>query len=124
MKENHGAVVLIGSPGITRESMVVEKALRDSGHEDVIVIGDDFFDSDMKKLIDFKMTSRFNRERALTDFLKEAEQLRYIDEKPVPKRDRGRAVIPVRRSDVDPKINRNDPCPCGSGLKYKKCCIK
>jgi uncharacterized protein YecA (UPF0149 family) len=19
------------------------------------------------------------------------------------------------------KINRNDPCPCGSGLKYKKC---
>ena len=21
------------------------------------------------------------------------------------------------------KIRRNDPCPCGSGLKYKKCCI-
>ncbi|BCA97337.1 hypothetical protein TUM19329_36980 (plasmid) [Legionella antarctica] len=21
------------------------------------------------------------------------------------------------------KINRNDPCPCGSGLKYKKCCL-
>jgi hypothetical protein len=20
------------------------------------------------------------------------------------------------------KINRNDPCPCGSGKKYKKCC--
>ncbi|MBN2570249.1 MAG: SEC-C domain-containing protein, partial [Deltaproteobacteria bacterium] len=20
------------------------------------------------------------------------------------------------------KIGRNDPCPCGSGLKYKKCC--
>ena len=19
-------------------------------------------------------------------------------------------------------IKRNDPCPCGSGLKYKKCC--
>ena len=23
-----------------------------------------------------------------------------------------------------PKISRNDPCPCGSGLKYKKCCGK
>jgi predicted aspartyl protease len=23
-----------------------------------------------------------------------------------------------------PKIGRNDPCPCGSGLKYKKCCGK
>lgn len=23
----------------------------------------------------------------------------------------------------DHKIGRNDPCPCGSGLKYKKCCF-
>ncbi|MFP4391387.1 MAG: preprotein translocase subunit SecA [Desulfohalobiaceae bacterium] len=22
----------------------------------------------------------------------------------------------------DPKVGRNDPCPCGSGRKYKKCC--
>ena len=22
------------------------------------------------------------------------------------------------------KIDRNDPCPCGSGKKYKKCCGK
>lgn len=21
------------------------------------------------------------------------------------------------------KLNRNDPCPCGSGKKYKKCCM-
>jgi uncharacterized protein YecA (UPF0149 family) len=21
-----------------------------------------------------------------------------------------------------PKPGRNDPCPCGSGVKYKKCC--
>jgi len=21
------------------------------------------------------------------------------------------------------KVNRNDPCPCGSGKKYKKCCM-
>jgi SEC-C motif-containing protein len=26
----------------------------------------------------------------------------------------------VRRE--GPKIGRNDPCPCGSGKKYKKCC--
>lgn len=23
-----------------------------------------------------------------------------------------------------PKVGRNDPCPCGSGLKFKKCCGK
>jgi uncharacterized protein len=21
-----------------------------------------------------------------------------------------------------PKVGRNDPCPCGSGKKYKRCC--
>lgn len=29
---------------------------------------------------------------------------------------------PVRRQEK--KIGRNDPCPCGSGKKYKKCCGK
>ena len=29
------------------------------------------------------------------------------------------AVAPVRR---EKKVGRNDPCPCGSGKKYKKCC--
>ena len=22
------------------------------------------------------------------------------------------------------KVRRNDPCPCGSGMKFKKCCLK
>lgn len=22
------------------------------------------------------------------------------------------------------KVGRNDPCPCGSGKKYKSCCLK
>ena len=29
---------------------------------------------------------------------------------------------PVRHD--GPKVGRNDPCPCGSGKKYKKCCGK
>ncbi|MBH9967305.1 SEC-C metal-binding domain-containing protein [Rossellomorea oryzaecorticis] len=27
--------------------------------------------------------------------------------------------MPVKKG---PSIGRNDPCPCGSGSKYKKCC--
>ena len=27
---------------------------------------------------------------------------------------------PVKRA--APKVGRNDPCPCGSGKKYKQCC--
>ncbi|MBQ7897690.1 MAG: preprotein translocase subunit SecA [Clostridia bacterium] len=30
---------------------------------------------------------------------------------------------PVRKAESE-KVGRNDPCPCGSGLKYKKCCGK
>jgi SEC-C motif-containing protein len=29
---------------------------------------------------------------------------------------------PFRRE--GPRVGRNDPCPCGSGLKFKKCCGK
>jgi preprotein translocase subunit SecA len=28
--------------------------------------------------------------------------------------------LPIRRS--LPKVGRNEPCPCGSGKKYKNCC--
>jgi preprotein translocase subunit SecA len=31
----------------------------------------------------------------------------------------GAARAPIRRD--EPKVGRNDPCPCGSGRKYKKC---
>ncbi len=31
------------------------------------------------------------------------------------------APKPVR---TGAKVGRNDPCPCGSGKKYKKCCGK
>jgi uncharacterized protein YecA (UPF0149 family) len=29
---------------------------------------------------------------------------------------------PVSRAADGSKVGRNDPCPCGSGKKYKKCC--
>lgn len=37
----------------------------------------------------------------------------------------GKIVEPGERKTVvreEPKIGRNDPCTCGSGKKYKKCC--
>jgi tetratricopeptide (TPR) repeat protein len=32
----------------------------------------------------------------------------------------GAVPTPVKRA--QPKVGRNDPCPCGSGKKFKKCC--
>lgn len=34
----------------------------------------------------------------------------------------GKIVPPPTRVNTSPKTGRNDPCPCGSGKKYKKCC--
>lgn len=31
---------------------------------------------------------------------------------------------PVVSVTADPKVGRNEPCPCGSGKKHKKCCGK
>ena len=28
------------------------------------------------------------------------------------------------KAELQPKAGRNDPCPCGSGKKYKKCCLQ
>jgi SEC-C motif-containing protein len=41
-------------------------------------------------------------------FIREGGQWFYLDGKILPKR--------------SVKFGRNDPCPCGSGKKYKKCC--
>jgi SEC-C motif domain protein len=49
----------------------------------------------------------------LASFKKEAESWYFVSGEPVPPKQ-------VIRS--TPKIGRNEPCSCGSGKKYKKCC--
>jgi preprotein translocase subunit SecA len=56
----------------------------------------------------------------------------HVDpEKEAPKRERvldpgenvggDGSIKPSPRRNADKKVGRNDPCPCGSGKKYKKC---
>jgi preprotein translocase subunit SecA len=45
-----------------------------------------------------------------------AKQLPGDDEPPLPE--------PVEPIHVEKHPQRNDPCPCGSGKKYKHCCGK
>lgn len=33
------------------------------------------------------------------------------------------AQVSVTQVHSEPKVGRNDPCPCGSGKKFKKCCL-
>jgi len=65
-------------------------------------------------LNDERVSARYDRQR------EKKEQLRAglpgADEEPLPP--------PVKPIHTDTNVGRNDPCPCGSGKKYKKCCAK
>lgn len=50
--------------------------------------------------------------------MKIAEDFKYNH---LTKKEREANIEPVRSTT---KIRRNDLCPCGSGLKYKHCCLK
>jgi preprotein translocase subunit SecA len=39
---------------------------------------------------------------------------------PMDMQDQSNVIQPVQ---IGEKVGRNDPCPCGSGKKYKKCCL-
>ena len=51
------------------------------------------------------------------EFINHVEDMRYSH---LSKKEREADVQPVR---TEPKYQRNSPCPCGSGKKYKNCCI-
>jgi len=48
------------------------------------------------------------------------EMQRKADEDYILSRGEDVAAAPIKRDKE--KVGRNDPCPCGSGKKYKKCC--
>jgi len=61
-----------------------------------------------------------NRFRALS---RSPEVLAVVQSAEFHARLRADVQTQARRSRVTPGVAaRNDPCPCGSGLKYKKCC--
>ncbi|WP_419785299.1 YchJ family protein [Pseudodesulfovibrio sp.] len=73
-------------------------------------------EDDEEGIVEFSATYAVNGQeqihRERSSFRRVDGQWRYVE---------GEMVSPpnVRKG---PKIGRNDPCPCGSGKKYKKCC--
>ncbi len=52
----------------------------------------------------------------------ESEEMGWLNPSYDPDRPSDEPTRPIRNESA--KIGRNDPCPCGSGKKYKKCCGK
>jgi len=63
----------------------------------------------------YRQKSRRENHHEVAEFKKDNDQWYFYD---------GQAVIPDQFVRSTPKVGRNDPCPCGSGKKYKKCCSK
>lgn len=60
-----------------------------------------------------KGNGKTEEHREKSFFEKENGEWKFLDA-------HGIQIGPYRRP--EPKVGRNDPCPCGSGKKYKKCC--
>ncbi len=73
-------------------------------------------------LVRFQKTvpSRNERERKLTTLHLESPGLSVQKKETVTASQAQAANTTIRRD--APKVGRNDPCPCGSGKKYKNCC--
>ncbi len=65
-------------------------------------------------IADFTEKGKDGKHHERAEFRRENGVWMFYDGKPPP-------VETVRRK--APKIGRNDPCPCGSRKKYKKCCL-
>ena len=72
---------------------------------------------DTKGFVEFRARCRVKGEAGgldeASEFVKEDGRWYYVD---------GSAISPQKNNEA--KVGRNDPCPCGSGKKYKKCCGK
>ena len=67
-----------------------------------------------------------NIDKDITLFLLKAEIRQNVERKEVVKNkltNDGDTTTKTRQAKSE-KIGRNDPCPCGSGKKYKQCCGK
>ena len=55
-------------------------------------------------------------EELLTQLKPESNVLKHFHEMLIPPTEKQLARIP-------PRVGRNEPCPCGSGKKFKHCCF-
>jgi SEC-C motif-containing protein len=75
--------------------------------------GTDDAEGKVEFIATFSQEGAKQRHHELADFKKEDGKWFLVS---------GETVAPQQVVRSSPKVGRNDPCPCGSGKKYKKCC--
>ena len=122
------AIALLGLADLT----VHVKSAFERGSVDKSWLGFEDFERDLRYAIEHQGSLPYMEDREFTLFGDTVEELSkwygFSPEYDEDKRRRARAVAErslSSRTEVSlfPKVGRNDPCPCGSGKKFKKCCL-
>ena len=108
------------SDALKSYSYSIEKVeVKEEGIEELIIVDDEIEEQEQK--IE-KIEEKEEEEEVIViqsdELIKEAI-IEMQQDKPKPKKQRA----PVKQPVKEIKVGRNEPCPCGSGKKYKKCCI-
>ena len=93
----------------------------------------EFFQAELRKSVEGDRSSWFHRGRKsqlIDSAIDELARWHCFSEAFLKARAKERAsgsTLPLFLGETfereDPKVGRNDPCPCGSGRKFKKCCL-
>ena len=104
-------LTMVGFLDGIEESLKVKNNIEEVEEDTVVSLA---FDKEMlyKNMVDAKADCLYNIPAWKEIFSEEKLKELYRE---------GKLVSTVIKG---PKIGRNDPCPCGSGKKYKKCCGK
>jgi hypothetical protein len=101
-----GRVHLFAEPAEGEDPLVLVKSLGEKGENRLVRV------RYLDKLPD-------NREVPKVEINRETNQITTVVEQPT--RTPAESHRPASTASKPPKVGRNDPCPCGSGKKYKKC---
>lgn len=78
-------------------------------------------DRDIPELPELRHQRRLNEERRQHRWQELNKLAGKANKKGLPSHSAGKAITVLPRSVQ--KVGRNQPCPCGSGKKYKRCCL-
>lgn len=102
-------MTMVGFLDGINDSLKVQNPIEEMEEDTVVNLG---YDLEMlyKNMVDAKADWLYNLPQWDNIFSEEKRKELYLEQK------KSGTIV------KGPKIGRNDPCPCGSGKKYKHCC--
>ena len=104
-------MTMVGFLDGINDSLVIPNPIEEMEEDTVVTLA---YDKELlyKNMVDAKADWLYNLPQWDEIFTEEKKKELYVEQK------KSGTVV------KGPKIGRNDPCPCGSGKKYKHCCGK